>query len=139
MTNPFYKSYQFWTMIAAFVAFLVKYFYPAIPVTAPQILTACLLVLGFFGITVAPTLSHLALPTNVTSLLSNMNFWVMLTGIVSFIAYSFYPNFPLNSTSLLAVVLLILTFFGIKPELVYRGLIKPAPAQPLNVKKPQPK
>jgi hypothetical protein len=48
----------------------------------------------------------------------------MVAGLLAFVAKAYAPNFPLDEAGILAVILFVLGFFNIYPELRARGLMK---------------
>ena len=50
MTLPIYKSRIFWTLLAAVVAFVAKYYAPEFPFSETEILALMLFVLNIFKI-----------------------------------------------------------------------------------------
>jgi hypothetical protein len=117
------KSLAFWTLVAGVIAFVAKFFAPALPFDATQILAAILFVLGLAG--VVPTLRArvygraLVAPADI---LKSLPFWTMVTGLVSFIVHFYAPAFPFEQSAILALVVYVLGFFQITPELRARGL-----------------
>ena len=57
-------------------------------------------------------------------ILKSRIFWGMVAGLVAFVAKAYAPNFPLDEAQILGVILFILGFFGIYPELRARGFMK---------------
>jgi hypothetical protein len=56
-------------------------------------------------------------------LLKSYQFWVLVAGILAFVAKTYFPTFPLDEAQLLALIVFILAAFNIKPELQARGLL----------------
>jgi len=56
-------------------------------------------------------------------MLSSLQFWTMIAGLLAFVAKFFYPNFPLDETQILSAVLFLLGLIGVVPTLAARGAI----------------
>ena len=116
------KSLTFWTLVAGVLAFVAKFFFPAFPLDNTAILSAILFLLGLFG--VIPTAQALRRGLAAGSIFGSMPFWELVVGLVSFVVHYFAPTFPMDAAMILALVLFILGYFGIKPELKMRALLK---------------
>ena len=112
------SSLTFWTLVAGMVAFVAKFLAPGFPFTAEQILAALVFLLGLVNI--KPTMQRLAL--EVGDILHVKAFWVMIVGIVGFVVRYYFPTFPLDDVTILAIVIFVLGLFQINPELRGRGM-----------------
>lgn len=117
-----FKSLTFWTLVVGVIAFVLRWFFPAFPLDEASILALVLFALGLIGIT--PTLRArgaraLATPPVVNSLA----FWQLVAGLVAFVIHFFAPDFPFQTEAILAVILFVLGYIGIKPELRARGIL----------------
>lgn len=122
--TPFYKSLTFWALVAAFLAYVARFFAPTFPMDQAQILSALLFLIGLFGI--VPTMlitKTRSLSLSSESIFLMKEFWFLLVGVVAFVIHSYFPTFPLDDNALLALVLFIVGLFGIHPELRNRGLL----------------
>lgn len=118
-----FNSLTFWTLLVGLVAFVLRFYFPTFPLDEVSILALVLFVLGLIGIT--PTLRArgfraLASPPIINSLA----FWQLVAGLVFFVIHFFAPSFPFTAQTILAVILFVLGYIGIKPELRARGLLK---------------
>lgn len=116
------KSYAFWVLVAGFIVGTLKILNPAFPIDAATLLSAILFVLGLVGI--VPTLRIKSLMPS--DIFKSLAFWQLLVGLVGFVLRFVFPTLPpeITDTILLSVVVFILGFFGITPELRARGLLK---------------
>lgn len=55
-------------------------------------------------------------------LLKSLKFWVLLVALGAFILQAYFPDVPVTEDTLLKVVLLVLGFFHIQPEV--KALLK---------------
>jgi len=117
------NSLAFWVLVAGLVAFVVKFFVPAFPFDAEQILAMLLFVLGLLGFYPQARLAFTSNMLTVVDLFKSLAFWVMVVGIVEFVVHYYWPDFPLDQANLLALVLFVLYQFGIVPELRGLGLL----------------
>jgi len=118
MKNIF-KSLTFWTLGVGIVAFVLRYYFPSFPLDEANILAVVLFLLGLFG--VVPALRvHGALSADIVHSLA---FWQLVAGFLIFVIRFFAPSFPFDETTLLAVIVFVLGFFGVNPELRQRGLL----------------
>lgn len=49
-------------------------------------------------------------------LLKSLKFWVLLVALGTFILQAYFPDIPVTEDTLLKIVLLVLGFFHIEPE-----------------------
>jgi uncharacterized membrane protein YqjE len=110
-----FSSLSFWVLLVGLIAFVLKFFFPALPLTEDFILKVVLWILAAFGI--VPTL-------RARGLANSMAFWTLLVGLVVFVVKFFWPAFPLSESFIMTVVLFVLGLFGIVPALRSRGLLK---------------
>jgi len=116
-----YKSLTFWTLVAGLLAFVAKYFFPAFPLDTAGILALILFVLGLIG--VVPAVRALGFRGAVAGgIVNSLAFWQLVAGLLFFVVRFLAPDFPLDQGVILGVILFILGWFGIKPELRARGL-----------------
>ena len=115
-----WKSLTFWTLVAGLLAFVARFFYPAFPLDAVQILAAIMFVLGLIG--VMPQFR--ATRTLTGSIVHSLAFWQLVAGLLVFVVRFFAPTFPFDQTVIVGFIIFILSFFGIYPELRIRGLIE---------------
>lgn len=52
----------------------------------------------------------------------SLTFWTLLVGLLAFVLRYYFPAFPLDEVSILALVLFVLGLIGITPTLRSRGL-----------------
>lgn len=45
-----------------------------------------------------------------------LQFWVLVAGLIAFVAKFFYPDFPLDEQQILAAVLFLLGLIGVTPQ-----------------------
>lgn len=119
-----FQSLTFWTLLVGVIAFVLRWYYPDFPLDEISILALVLFALGLIGIT--PTLrargaSALTSPPVINSLA----FWQLVAGFVAFVIHFFAPDFPFDNEIILGVILFVLGYVGITPELRARGLIGP--------------
>lgn len=117
--NTIFKSLTFWTLIAGLLAFVAKFFLPTFPLDNAQILAAILFFLGLFGVVPAFRVQG-AMTANIASSLA---FWQLIAGLLIFIAKYFAPSFPFDVNTLMSVILFVLGWFQITPELRARGIL----------------
>jgi hypothetical protein len=119
-----FNSLSFWSMAVGLIAYVVKFFVPSFPFDETQILTFTLFLLGLAGIypQVALMYSQRLMGVVWSDLFTKKEFWVLVSGLVSFVLLFFFPTFPFATEAILALVLFILGLFQINPELRARGL-----------------
>lgn len=121
-----FESLAFWTLVVGVVAFVVKFFAPTFPFDETQILAAVLFVLGLVGIVPAARASARVRGALATvsggDIFKSLQFWTLVAGLGSFVIHYYAPTFPLEQSAILALVIFILGFFQITPELRARGL-----------------
>lgn len=54
-------------------------------------------------------------------MVNQLQFWVLVAGLISFVARYFYPDFPLDEAQILAAALFFLGLIGVYPQ--YRGAV----------------
>lgn len=125
---PVYASLPFWTLVAGFVVYVIKFFSPTFPLSDADILSGILFVLGLFGVvpTVRLAMSARGMTASFTlgDLFNNLQFWSLLVGVASFVIHYYAPTFPFTEALILSAVLYALGFFGITPQLRERGFLK---------------
>jgi uncharacterized membrane protein YqjE len=113
---PIYKSLTFWTLLIGLVMFVVTFYVPAFPLSAGSVSALVLFVLGLIG--VYPTLKARGLRSALAGGIVNvLAFWQLVAGFILFVITYFAPAFPFDNTTILSVILFVLSYFGIKPEL----------------------
>ena len=116
---------QFWTLVVALATYVLKYFYPDLPITEADILAGVLLILGLIG--VYPTVRALWKATvselTITDLFKSKAFWTLVAGLLGFVVRFYFPAFPYADAVILVVIIFILNRLGINPELRYYGLL----------------
>lgn len=118
-----FQSLTFWTLLVGVIAFVLRWYFPTFPLDEVSILAAVLFVLGLIGIT--PTLRARGLRATLTPpVINSLAFWQLIAGFVAFVIHFFAPDFPFGAEAILAVILFVLGYIGITPELRARGLIQ---------------
>ena len=112
------KSLKFWTLVAGFLAFVIGFYSPNFPFDEVAILSAILFLLSLFGI--VPEVRHLGLRS--ADIYKKKEFWLLVTGLLAFVANFFFPELGITSGILMGVVVFIFGIFGIELELKARGL-----------------
>jgi len=88
-----------------------------------SILSLVLFVLGLIGIT--PALRARGARALVSPPVVNfLAFWQLIAGFVAFVIHFFAPDFPLTNETILGVILFVLGYVGITPELRARGILR---------------
>jgi len=49
-------------------------------------------------------------------LLKSLKFWVLLVSLLAYVSITYFPDVPLTEDTLLKIVLAVLAFFHIQPE-----------------------
>lgn len=120
MNPPIYKSLIFWTLLAGLAAFVARFYYPQFPFSEANILALVLFALGLIG--VVPTLQAHGLRGALAGGIVNvLAFWQLVAGLLIFVITYFAPTFPFSTETVLGVILFVLSFFGIRPELRMRA------------------
>ena len=116
-----FKSLAFWTIVAGAIVGVAKLLNPAFPIDAVTLLSAILFVLSIVGI--VPTARRAAVPSDI---FKSLAFWQLVVALVGFTLRFISPTLPVEVTDtvLLSLIVFVLGFFGINPELRVRGLIK---------------
>jgi NADH:ubiquinone oxidoreductase subunit K len=121
-----FKSLTFWTLVAGLLAFVAKFLFPTFPLDAAGILAAILFVLGLIGVVPAVRANRASVAMGASAdwvgLVNSLAFWQLVAGILYFVVKFFAPNFPMDQGAILAVIVFVLGFFGVTPELRVRGL-----------------
>ena len=120
-----FKSLTFWTLVAGLLAFVAKFFFPAFPLDTAGILALMLFVLGLIGVVpaVRAARARQALSLEAGNIVNSLAFWQLVAGLLYFVVRFFAPSFPMDQGVILGVILFILGWFGVKPELRFRGLL----------------
>jgi uncharacterized membrane protein YqjE len=117
-----FKSLTFWTLVAGLLAFVATFFFPNFPLDAAGILALVLFLLGLIG--VVPTFRAMGVRGAVAGgIVNSLAFWQLVAGLLFFVVRFLAPDFPLDQGVILGVILFILGWFGVKPELRARGLL----------------
>lgn len=120
MKLPIFKSLNFWTLLAGLTAFVVMFYQPDFPLSKANILSLMLFVLGLVGI--VPTIRVKGLRAAMAGGIVNvLAFWQLVAGFVIFVITYYAPAFPFTTETLLGVILFVLSFFQIKPQLQAQG------------------
>jgi hypothetical protein len=119
MMNTIFKSLTFWTLVAGLLAFVAKFFLPTFPLDNVQILAAVLFLLGLFGVTPA----FRAQGAMTAGIASSLAFWQLIAGLLIFVAKFLAPAFPFDVNTLMTIILFVLGWFQITPELRARGIL----------------
>jgi len=120
MKAPIFKSLTFWTLLVGLVACVVRFYQPEFPLSEVNILALVLFALGLIGVT--PTFKLTGFRGALTGGIVNvLAFWQLVAGFVIFVITYFAPTFPFTTETILGVILFVLSFFGIKPELRAKG------------------
>jgi uncharacterized membrane protein HdeD (DUF308 family) len=120
------SSLAFWTLVAGFLGFVVKFLFPAFPFGADQILAAIMFILGAIGIVPTARL-HAAIANravNFGDLLKSLQFWSLLAGLISFVVHFYSPTFPFVEAEILALIVYVLSLFDVTPQLRAYNLLK---------------
>lgn len=114
---------QFWTLVVALVAYVAKYFFPALPLTDADILAGVLFLIGLIGVypTVRATVSAVHGIT-ASDIFKSKAFWILVAGLVGFVVRFYAPNFPYTDAVVLSVIIFVLNQLGVNPELQYNNL-----------------
>lgn len=107
------SNLQFWTLVAGFLAFVLKFLWPGLPLDSTLILSVILLLLAAFGI--YPKLRARA---TVGELIRSLEFWTLLAGLAGFVVYFYVPDFPFDQAVILGAILFVLKLFGIEPSIL---------------------
>jgi hypothetical protein len=121
---PMVYKFQFWTLVAGLAAYVAKYFYPDLPLGEESILAGVLFLLGLVG--VVPTVLGIReskYGAVASDIFKSMAFWVLVAGLVGFIARFYAPAFPYSDAVILSVVIFLLNQFGINPQLRLWGFV----------------
>jgi uncharacterized membrane protein YqjE len=120
MQSPILKSLNFWTLLVGLIAFVIKFYQPGFPLSEVNILALVLFALGLIGVVPAFRVKgfRAALAGGIAASLA---FWQLVAGFVIFVISYFAPTFPFTTETLLGVILFVLSFFQIKPELQAKG------------------
>jgi hypothetical protein len=120
MKAPIFKSLMFWTLLVGLIAFVVKFYQPEFPLSEANILALVLFGLGLVG--VIPTFRAYGFRSAfATGIVNVLAFWQLVAGFVIFVITYFAPTFPFTTETILGVILFVLSFFGIMPELRAKG------------------
>jgi uncharacterized membrane protein YqjE len=120
MKAPIFKSLTFWTLLVGLIAFVVRFYQPEFPLSEVNILALVLFALGLIGV-VPSFKAHGFQRAFATGIVNVLAFWQLIAGFVIFVITYFAPTFPFTTETLLGVILFVLSFFGIKPELRAKG------------------
>lgn len=120
MQTPIFKSLKFWTLLVGLIAFAINFYQPGFPLSKANILALVLFALGLIGVVPAFGVKgfRAALAGGIVSVLA---FWQLVAGFVIFVITYFAPAFPFTTETLLGVILFVLSFFQIKPDLQAQG------------------
>lgn len=120
---PIYKSIRFWTLVVGVVAFPARYYLPTFPLDDAGILALIVFILGLIGVVPEVRLIGLRASVITTRIVDSLAFWQLVAALAYFTLNYFAPDLPLDEVAILAVIVLVLSLFGITPELRARGLI----------------
>lgn len=117
-----FQSLTFWTLLVGLIAFALRWYFPTFPLDEMSILALVLFVLGLIGIT--PALRARGVRALVSPpVVNSLAFWQLVAGFVAFVIHFFAPDFPFQTETILAVILFVLGYVGITPELRARGIL----------------
>lgn len=117
-----FKSLTFWTLFVGVIAFIIRWYIPAFPLTEGQILSVVIFLLGL--ISIFPTLLARGFRAFVTPpILNSLAFIELLAGLVAFVLQTVAPDAPITRELVLGVILAVLAMLQIHPELRARDLI----------------
>jgi len=51
-------------------------------------------------------------------MITSLQFWTLIAGLVAFVARFFFPNFPFDETQILAAVIFLLGLIGVTPQIL---------------------
>lgn len=123
-----FQSLTFWTLLVGVIAFVTRWYFPTFPLDEITILSLVLFFLGLIGIT--PTLrAYGARALTSPPVINSLAFWQLVAGLVSFVIHFFAPDFPVGVEVILGVILFVLGYVGITPELRARGILPGGPDQ----------
>jgi len=118
-----FQSLTFWTLLVGLLAFALRWYFPAFPLDEISILALVLFLLGLIGIT--PTFRARGFRMLFTvPIVNSLAFWQIVAGFVAFVIHFFAPTFPFSTDIILGVILFVLGYVGITPELRVRGLLQ---------------
>ena len=115
-----FKSLNFWVLLVGVVGFVVRFYFPTFPLDNQSILSLVLFVLGL--IQIVPQLRARGALT--VDIVHSLAFWQLVAGFLAFVLHFFAPTLPLDNVAILAVIVYVLSLFGVVPELRARGLMK---------------
>lgn len=115
-----WKSLSFWTLVAALLGFVLRFVFPTFPLEAADILALFLFLLGLIG--VVP--QYRAVHSLTGSIVNSLAFWQLVAGLFLFVVRFFAPEFPFDQAIVVSVIVFVLSYFNINPELRIRGLIE---------------
>ena len=120
MNLPIFKSLNFWTLLVGLIAFVIRFYQPGFPLSEANILALVLFALGLFGVVLTFRVKGFrsAVAGGIVNVLA---FWQLVSGFVIFVITYFAPTFPFTTETLLGVILFVLSFFQIKPQLQAQG------------------
>jgi len=117
-----FQSLTFWTLLVGLVAFALRWYFPTFPLDEVSILSLVLFCLGLIGIT--PAFRARGARALVSPpIINSLAFWQLVAGFVAFVIHFFAPTFPFTIETILGVILFVLGYVGITPELRARGLL----------------
>ena len=123
MKANIFKSLTCWTLLVGLITFVITFYQPNFPLSGANILALVLFALGFIGI--VPTFRAVGFRAALAGgIAASLAFWQLVAGFVIFVITYFAPNFPITTDTLMGVILFVLSFFQIKPELQAKGFIK---------------
>ena len=114
------KSLTFWTLLAGLLAFVARWYFPAFPLDYISILDLIIFLLGLIGIVPQLRAQRALTP----SIVNSLAFWQLVAGFVAFVLHFFAPAIPVDQVAILAIIVFVLGWFNIYPELRIRGLMK---------------
>lgn len=114
------NSLPFWQLVVGLVSFVISYYFPNFPLGSDYLLPLFLFVLGLFGI--VPTVAQLGMRGALAGGIVNvLAFWQLVAGFIWFVIAYYAPTFPFSTETILGVILFVLQWFQIKPELQARA------------------
>lgn len=109
-------SLPFWQLLVGLVTFVLDFYFPNFPIGYQPLLAIFLFVLGLFKI--VPTIIQRGVMGSVSDgIVQVLAFWQLVAGLIWFVITYYAPTFPFSTETILGVILFVLQWFQIKPEL----------------------
>jgi hypothetical protein len=111
-----YNSLTFWTLLVGLIGFAIRFYYAAFPLDNVSILALVLFALGLIGV-VPAVRARGALEGDI---IHSLAFWQLVAGFLVFVVHFFAPALPIDNVIILGIIMYVLSWFGVKPELKAR-------------------